>query len=202
MRYFLVDYENIGEMDLYGGDYLAKDDTIIIFYSDYRPNIRKDLWDQLTSSGCNIKVYKVKTHHANALDFCLITEASTLLASGDNQVVIISGDKGFDASLEYLKEKKQKMWRAVSLEKALNIWSQETKPFETRLNLGNAISLYNQNRNLYEKISTGVKSLKIKANIDELIELKKTKSKCALYNAVRHLYGDAMGRKVYEVLTK
>ena len=93
--HFLVDYENVHYAGLRGVDFLNEYDKLTIFYSDKCPNIIKRDLDTIKSSGCPLDTCRLLHHGKNALDFYIAVECGVLGFRGENQISIISKDKGF-----------------------------------------------------------------------------------------------------------
>ena len=103
MAAILVDYENIaGKNGLQGLEYLCPKDRVYIFYSNTCEKIRADQMRLIVRSECQFKVIKLVNSRANALDFYIATECGALIQSGETQIAVISGDKGFYSVADYL----------------------------------------------------------------------------------------------------
>ncbi len=102
MATILVDYENVqGFQGLKGVEYLNESDRLIIFYSVSCMKIAAEYMDPIRESGCQFLIYKLKTSRKNALDFYIATEAGRLSAMGNDQIALISRDKGFDSISDF-----------------------------------------------------------------------------------------------------
>ena len=75
----LVDYENVSTNDgLKGVEYLNKNDTLIIFYSQCCEKIRAEYIEIIEQSQCEFKTYKLARIGKNALDFWCILQQSAV----------------------------------------------------------------------------------------------------------------------------
>ena len=102
MATILVDYENVsGTQGLKGVEYLNEGDHLVIFYSFACMKIAAEYMDPIRESGCEFTIYKLKTTRKNALDFYIATEAGRLSALGNNQIALITKDKGFDSISDF-----------------------------------------------------------------------------------------------------
>ena len=102
MPTILVDYENVnGSNGLKGTDVLCRDDTLIIFYSKNCGKIRYDYMQEIKESGCEFRVIKLKGTGKNALDFYIAAECGIISERGENEIAIISNDKGFQAVIDF-----------------------------------------------------------------------------------------------------
>lgn len=79
MAAILVDYENVCFVGgLSGVEYLTKDDTLYIFYSEACMKIKKSDFDVITASGCNFQIVKLRRQGRNELDFYIASECGVL----------------------------------------------------------------------------------------------------------------------------
>ena len=102
MPTILVDYENVqGSTGSKGTDVLCRDDTLIIFYSKNCGKIRYDYMQEIKESGCEFRVIKLKGTGKNALDFYIAAECGIISERGENEIAIISNDKGFQAVIDF-----------------------------------------------------------------------------------------------------
>ena len=104
MATILVDYENVSTTDgLKGVEYLNENDTLIIFYSQCCEKIRAEYIEMIEKSQCDFKTYKLARTGKNALDFYIAVECGVLGSRGENQISIISKDKGFGAVSDFFR---------------------------------------------------------------------------------------------------
>lgn len=100
----LVDYENVSTTDgLKGVEYLNETDILIIFYSQCCEKIRAEYIEMIEKSQCEFKTYKLARIGKNALDFYIAVECGVLGSRGENQISIISKDKGFGAISDFFR---------------------------------------------------------------------------------------------------
>ena len=104
-RYFFIDKENTGNRFLKGLKDLTKQDTIILFHCEQQGDIKNDVLLALTNTKASIEIKKMHTHTKNAMDFQICTYLGYLYQSNGNRAkyYIVSNDKGFDASIEFIK---------------------------------------------------------------------------------------------------
>ena len=107
MASFLIDYENVANQNgLDGVQYLTPGDTLYLFYSHNAGKIRTDQLEAIQSSGCDFYAYKLDKTGKNALDFYLTFQVGEIMgASVDNQIVIVSNDTGFNAVVDFFRQK-------------------------------------------------------------------------------------------------
>lgn len=104
MSAFVVDYENVNLKGIISGlDLLSTIDTLIIFYSASCNSIRKEQMDVIISSGCKFSVIPLLRTGKDFLDRYICTEVGELHAKGENEIAIISKDKGFQSVIDYYK---------------------------------------------------------------------------------------------------
>ena len=102
MATILVDYENVsGSKGMKGVEYLTQNDHLIIFYSSTCHNIAGEYMDSIKDSGCRFSIYKLKRPGKNALDFYIASAAGKLGSQGNDQIAIVSRDKGFEAIRDF-----------------------------------------------------------------------------------------------------
>lgn len=102
MAYFLIDLENTHSGGLRGARYLNTGDTVVIFYSESCKELEQGVLKEVFDSGCQLELCKLIKKGPNALDFYIASRIGALLGGGySGGVVIISGDKGFQAINHY-----------------------------------------------------------------------------------------------------
>lgn len=107
MRIFLVDYENVNSLGLNGIDKLKRSDKIVLFYSDSASTISFAVHDMIMKKQIRIEKYKLNQSDKNALDFQLVTYLGYWVANHqnrDNEIFIISKDKGYLSAIEFCSE--------------------------------------------------------------------------------------------------
>ena len=104
---FIVDYENVNRMGLYGSEFLNSTDELVIFYSDTCSKIERREMEKIFESGCELELFKLPTPGKNALDFCIASTVGEALGRGETRtIVIISNDKGYKAIQDYWQQRK------------------------------------------------------------------------------------------------
>lgn len=105
MAALFVDLENVQEAGLTGYMELIPTDILNIFYSDACPNMNLQILNTIKSSGCKWNFIKLATPGKNALDFYVSTALGETLGADPNQnVSIISKDKGFQFVVDYWRQ--------------------------------------------------------------------------------------------------
>lgn len=102
IMYFLIDYENVNYAGLEGTEFLQKEDTVCIFFSNVSDKIVAYRMKDIEMSGCNFEICKLKNIRKNALDFYIASKVGEILATDRNaKIAIISADNGFASVLDY-----------------------------------------------------------------------------------------------------
>ena len=216
MAIILVDYENVSTSDgLKGVEYLNKNDTLIIFYSQCCEKIRAEYIEMIEQSQCEFKTYKLARIGKNALDFYIATECGWLVANGVKQICIISHDKGFSAIVDFFRVKSDNedvtVHIAGNIEKAL-LTSNSSEDAERKrliqkksktLNIDSEQARIREHREFVNKIIKtfeGTEYEKKTDNILRFIEKQDTKMPRILYTGSLHEFGREDGRAIYKML--
>lgn len=103
-RIFFIDTENVGLRWIFLLEKVNKGDKVLIFYTDKSPNVSFFLLNQILTSKARVECIQCTNGSANALDFQLVTELGRRIKNSRRnpcQFIIVSGDKGFDAVVDY-----------------------------------------------------------------------------------------------------
>lgn len=121
--YFLIDYENVRNSGMLGGELLLPADRVFLFYSEAAGKMESKYLDQIEASGCGFEACKLHKAGKNALDFYIATKAGALIGQGyTGDLAVVSKDSGFLAVKEYWEnaaQEKRKIILAPSLECAM-----------------------------------------------------------------------------------
>ena len=107
MKYYLIDFENVGTDDIKDFNSVSEGDTLILFYSEHCKAISLDVINTIIQMKLHYSSFKVKVGTKNALDFQLATYLGYLIGQGnreEDKYFIISKDKGYDCLCEYWKD--------------------------------------------------------------------------------------------------
>lgn len=104
-RILLIDKENTGKRFLNGLEQLTQNDKIIIFHYEKAGEINQDILLPLSKCKAAVEIIKMNTHTKNAMDFQICTYVGYLYNQYKNtaEYYIVSDDKGYGASIEFLK---------------------------------------------------------------------------------------------------
>lgn len=103
--YFMIDFENTGSGGLKGVEYLSREDTLCIFFSQCCGKIEHGVLRQIMNSRCSVEGVKLTRNGKNALDFYIASRLGEVFGSGyEGAVAIVSRDKGFKAVQDYWKQ--------------------------------------------------------------------------------------------------
>jgi len=216
MNYFLVDYENITELvGLRGSRYLGQDDCLIIFYSQSAIKMRNDVWQEITKSGCVLKMYKLVNPRKNALDFYIASEAAVLYERSERQIALISRDKDLTSVAEFLNSKDQKsvfrIVRTETLEEAISHMHDPAGKERRGIladammkrNLDNAYAAYKSELSRRDRIREAFDGEGLHDEVEKITDLVESgswKTQFQLYNHCRHEFGDNKGKQIYGTL--
>lgn len=216
MATILVDYENVGNSNgLRGVDMLGSGDTLIIFYSQCCRKIRYSYMQEIKNSHCRFRIIKLKEAGKNALDFYIASECGIVSERGEEQIAIISNDKGFQAVIDFFtmdsKAKKPQLVRAGNIETALTFFSvpegvMRRKFLQKRME---QLDLVTECEKLekQQKIDSSIKAIfkgtlyedKI-SDISKLVNANENLSKRELYIGALHGFGRKDGTGIYRLL--
>ena len=101
--WYMIDYENVHEEGLYGIEMLKKDDRIFVFYNmGDKENVENGKLREAAEKGISIQSVVLYKRGKNALEFYIASKIGELCGQGMQQdIAVISGDKGFQALCEY-----------------------------------------------------------------------------------------------------
>ena len=216
MATILVDYENVSTTDgLKGVEYLNKNDTLIIFYSQCCEKIRAEYIEMIEKSKCKFRTYKLARTGKNALDFYIAVECGILGVQGEKQISIISKDKGFGAVSDFFKIQEELAGVVVRVASnvenalvALNTPGDETRKRlikeKTRtLSIDAEQARITEYRAFVEKITKAFAGTEYEKQTDKIIrfiEERDAKTPRVLYTGSMHEFGREDGRAIYQVL--
>lgn len=105
-KYIFVDSENVGDSWIQLFDYLNDDDCILVFYTDKSPNMSYANVVALKQSPFEPEFILCENGTDNALDFQLVTYlGSYTVKNPDDNLIIVSKDKGFDSVVHFWTER-------------------------------------------------------------------------------------------------
>lgn len=212
----LVDYENVSTTDgLKGVEYLNETDTLIIFYSQCCEKIRAEYIEMIEKCQCDFKTYKLARTGKNALDFYIAVECGVLGSRGENQISIISKDKGFGAVSDFFRI--QEELDGVTVRVASNIENalvaliapeDEARKLlikeKTRtLSIDAEQARIMEHRAFIEKIIQAFEGTEYEDKTEKIIrfiEGREAKTPRLLYTGSMHEFGREDGRAIYQVL--
>lgn len=218
MAIFLVDLENVGREDgLKGLEYLKKSDQLEIFYSESCNSIRASQMNLIRKSKCQFRLHKLLQKGKNALDFYIATRCGMLIGDLDENIVIVSNDKGFNAiyafysSLETNQDAKKWIHRAASIEMGiLTLVGQDDRDRRAKVMLDTKMmNLDEENRRMKEaenfmlKISPAIQGMAGEVETESVLEFamsQKGKAKSTVYTRALHEFGRTRGLQVYRIV--
>lgn len=102
MKYYFIDYENVGSDGLNGINTLDDNNSVYIFYSRNADKITFDIHMQLNETKASVTYHKVEAGHKNALDFQMSSYMGYVIHQDTGaEYFIVSKDNGFNALLSF-----------------------------------------------------------------------------------------------------
>lgn len=216
MPALLVDYENVsGSNGLKGADALCEKDTLIIFYSNCCTRIRYDHMQDIIESGCKFRVIKLKGAGKNALDFYIAAECGVMSERGEDEIAIISNDKGFQAVIDFFAMDQEtlnvRIVKAENIENALTLFTnpedkQRRKLLihrKTFLDLTTEYGKIEERNRISRELTQLLKGTMYEEKNTEILNLvftRKSQGKKALYTGALHEFGRKDGTKIYQMI--
>ena len=215
MSTFLIDYENVKEGGLKGVDVLKETDTLIIFYSSNCNKIRTDYMQLITDSGCEFKIVKLKQTGKNGLDFYIAAECGIISERGEQEIAIISNDKGFKAVIDFFNvnddDKNINIVKAANIEIAITLFSAK-EDSERRsmlqhrmmqLDLSTEYSRIKAHAQFLRKIELMLQGTEYADRIQEIVEFAESKNNSdrrSIYTTSLHKFGRRDGTAIYKLV--
>lgn len=114
-NHILVDFENVPHLPL---ERIGEDRVVFhLFIGENQTSVSTDLLVALHKHASKVELVRTRSTGKDALDFVLACKLGELVAATpDAYFSIVSKDKGFDALLGYLKERKIHISRCEGLE--------------------------------------------------------------------------------------
>lgn len=216
MAAILVDYENVnGSNGLRGADTLSNNDILIIFYSGSCGKIRYDYMQEIKESRCEFRTIKLKAAGKNALDFYIAAECGVMSERGEQQIAIISNDKGFQAVIDFFcmdqKTANVQIVKAGNIEDALVLFStpedadrrKNIQRRKTLLDLAvecTRIEERNKTQKELQHILQGTEYEERTAEIIDFLDVRKQQGRKSLYTGSLHHFGRKDGTAIYKLI--
>lgn len=213
MAVLLMDYENIqSSRGMQGFQYIGTEDKIYLFYSTACPNIRNEYIEHIYQVGCEFIIIKLQKARKNALDFYIACEAGALVAKGETQIAIISGDTGLQSIADfYLDNPSAKVVVQPSIEQGILALDAPEDKDRRRLILNavrhvsieseyGKISERQRIRRLIKEIFQGTPLESKVRNIISFYEASQSFPKKQRYTQSLHWFGRVEGLQIYQKL--
>lgn len=214
---FFVDSENVGDAWIKLFDYLNEDDIILVFYSNKSPNMSYENLILLKHSPVEPEFILCENGTDNSLDFQLVTYLGSLTVKNpDDNLIIVSKDKGFDSVVHFWSErgfhvcrKAPSIFHTLSAEEPTTVSMSEILEPDS-----NFPESSNTERNDTTEVSENVtehttkeESNQISAltyidevQLDVLLSCIGNSNLSALHNMLKAIYGDTVGKEIYEMV--
>ena len=206
---FLIDYENVGNIGMRGHEYLDDGDYVVLFYSEAKKNMERRVLEDITSSGCQLEIFKLCKTGKNALDFYLASRLGELVGGGyEGTSVIVSNDAGFQAVRDYWGSRaphKRRVLLSPCLEAGIvsgNENNQRTRELRWKLeglSIGKYYDAYRERiriRSVLNKLFAGTPYEDMTEKIQNMMEHKDSTAKY-IYLSSLHLFGREDGLEIY-----
>lgn len=214
MATILVDYENVcGSNGLAGAEYLTRNDDLCIFFSKVCPNISLEDSERIEKSGCEFRLCELKVPRKNALDFYIATEAGAVSAAGEERIIIVSKDAGFNSVRDYfqVKEAGLQIVVAKTVEEGLkqlsgpedNERKKQIHDRSAKANLMAECARINERKAMKESIAACLEGTEYEGLMNRVlscVDRVGTTSKKDLYHGSLHEFGREYGTKIYNML--
>ena len=217
MATILIDYENVNGFSLLPGlDLLTSDDRLVIFYSKSCNTIRREYWDIINASGCEFSTVKLLHKGEQYLDKYICIAVGELRSAGENEVAIISADKGYQAVLDYYITTDVtdfKIVRANTIEQALLSFCNPIHKKRRGIIIERSKKIDLDEISVMVKERTSIKA-KIKAalmntpywylikDVCEFVTDREAGDNRSLYTGAMHNFGRENGRALYNIIKK
>lgn len=102
MKYYLVDYENVGAAGLSGLDRLGEDSRVFTFYTKNADKMPISLHKLIAAAAIKPEFVEVMAGTKNSLDFQLVSYLGYLIAQNEgSEFFIVSKDEGFASTAAF-----------------------------------------------------------------------------------------------------
>lgn len=214
---FFVDSENVGDAWIKLFDYLNEDDIILVFYSNKSPNMSYENLILLKHSPVEPEFILCENGTDNSLDFQLVTYLGSLTVKNpDDNLIIVSKDKGFDSVVHFWSERGFHVCRkapsifhtliseeptTVSMSEILEPDSNFPESSNTERNDTTEVS-ENVTEHTTKEESNQISALTYidEVQLDVLLSCIGKSNLSALHNMLKAIYGDTVGKEIYEMV--
>lgn len=190
---YFIDSENMGDSWISLLNKITLDDSIIVFYTSKSPNISYKNVILIKQSSMNIEFIECYEGN-NALDFQLCTELGYRINNiSDNQFIIVSNDKGFDAVIKYWVRQNKSVKRITGKECSDTNIKEKIDDDSLKTTIKQLPQIYTSNDNMFKGVDDNAKEILYIIGKNNLQEL---------HEALKHLYGNKNGKTIYNDFKK
>lgn len=169
----------------------------------------------IIDSGCKFRVIKLKGAGKNALDFYIAAECGVMSERGEDEIAIISNDKGFQAVIDFFAMDQEtlnvRIVKAENIENALTLFTnpedkQRRKLLlhrKTFLDLTTEYGKIEERNRISRELTQLLKGTMYEEKNTEILNLvftRKSQGKKALYTGALHEFGRKDGTKIYQMI--
>lgn len=192
---YLVDTENVN-LSKYDLTNLKESDKIVFFYTDKSARIEYDDLKYILSKGVSLDFVKCYTGN-NALDFQLVSYLGFLLhsiSSKDDEYIILSRDKGYEAVCMFWKDKEYKVSRIEEVDLVVHDTSiEDTNVDYSTIDGLEELTIEDKKmiNELMDLYRLEMNDLHINLTSNEFLELNN------VYKLLIRVFGEIEGREIY-----
>lgn len=113
-RLFYIDIENVGMKEIENARGLKKNDKVIIFLHEKEGELYKKICYELANAEVALEIETFTSREKNALDFQICASIG-MLAIKEQNIYIVSKDKGYNSAIEFFSHKGRRVERIESI---------------------------------------------------------------------------------------
>ncbi len=215
MASIYIDYENTlctGTDGLKGVKYLTPEDSLRIYYSQPSRYSYQEKFDEIEKTGCDLEIIKLVKTGKNALDSYIISDVALAFMGGENAVVIVSKDKGYNGLKDYYRLKSKDFKIAISTNIELGLQALEEGERSNRIteammkvDLASGYARIVEKRRIKQAIEDAFIGTKHEDSAQDIALYfcdHNFETGIQLYNRTVHKFGKEDGREIFHILKK
>ena len=190
---FFVDSENVGDSWIELFEYLHDEDIILVFYTDKSPNMSYSNVIIFKQSPVEPEFILCENGTDNSLDFQLVTYLGSFTTKNpDDNLIIVSKDKGFDSVVHFWSKRGYKVSR-----KSPSIF--HTLSDETPVDIPIIDSTIEISENQVFSESTQEPKYNTE-QVNTLLSCTGKSNLSAIHNILISIYGQPTGSQIYNII--
>ncbi len=203
-RHYLIDYENVHEDGLCGGEKLSKNDYVHLFFTKNASKISIEKIAYFSQS--NLSLHEIPVG-SQSLDMHLVSYLGYLIGAENNKeykYIIVSKDTDYDNIIRFWKEYKN---TSIIRQTQIKVSNAEKKPDKTKEIAGGSKNINNKqelNNEIQKKLAKANFSGDIVGYVSSLVckNYDKENAKQKIYRAIISEYGQKKGLDIYNHIKK